>query len=99
MPSPILLPAPRPYQHPILSSKARFKLLICGRRWGKTQLGLLAATAGHGSTTSHGTAKPLRPGALQGARIAWIVPSEDHPAAGEIWTDLKAALQPIATKR
>ena len=97
MPSePILLPAARAYQQPILSSNARFKLLICGRRWGKTKLGLLAATVGHGPHTSYATLAPSRPGALNGARIAWIVPSEDHPSAGEIWTDLKAALQPAA---
>jgi predicted phage terminase large subunit-like protein len=31
-------------------------------------------------------------GALDGARIGWIVPSEHHPSAGEAWQDLKAAL-------
>ena len=95
-----MLPAARGYQEPVLRSAARFKLLVCGRRWGKTKVGLLAATVGHGPKTSHGTAQPLRPGALHGARIAWIVPSEDHPSAGEIWTDLKAALAPsVLAKR
>ena len=97
---PILLPAARPYQQAVLQSSARFKLLICGRRWGKTKLGLLAATVGHGAVTHHGSAKPVRPGALDGARIAWVVPSDEHPSAGEVWTDLKAALAPaVADKR
>src|SRR6266508_486063 len=92
----VLLPAARPYQKEVLESAARFKLLVCGRRWGKTKVGLLAATVGHGPPASYGSAALLRPGALHGARIAWVVPSEDHPAAGEVWTDLKAALQPAA---
>jgi len=110
MSSPILLPQPRLYQQPILRSRARFKLLICGRRWGKTKLGLIAAVSGHGPAGGTGaggergrppgrhlgSATPLRPGVLHGARIAWVVPSEDHPSAAEIWNDLKAALQPAA---
>jgi predicted phage terminase large subunit-like protein len=95
---PILLPFARPYQQLILRSPARFKLLICGRRWGKTKLGLLAAVTGHGPRDTYASTAPRWKGALQGARIAWIVPSEDHPAAGEIWNDLTAALKPAAAR-
>jgi hypothetical protein len=53
-------------------------------------VGLVAACDGHGPRRGH-----FR-GALQGARIGWIVPSEQHPAPAEVWADLKAALGPAA---
>ncbi|HXI14765.1 MAG TPA: hypothetical protein VNM48_00240 [Chloroflexota bacterium] len=80
-----VLPQIREYQVPVYESEARFKLLLCGRRWGKSKLALAAACGGHGPVRGH-----LR-GALQGARIGWVVPSDDHPAAAEAWGDLKAA--------
>src|SRR5688572_3384467 len=93
-PGAVWLPDPRPYQRPILASAARFKLLICGRRWGKTKVGVLAAAGGHGPLIK---GHRHHRGALHGARIGWIVPSEDHPAAAEVWSDLKTALRPSAT--
>jgi hypothetical protein len=84
------LPKPRVYQRDPYESTARFKVLLCGRRWGKSKLALAAACDGHGPTRGH-----FR-GALQGARIGWIVPSLEHPSAAEIWNDLKAALAPYA---
>jgi predicted phage terminase large subunit-like protein len=33
---------------------------------------------------------------LEGARIGWVVPSEEHPSAAEAWSDLKRALAPAA---
>ncbi len=83
----------REYQREVVESGARFKLLLCGRRWGKTTVGLVAASQGHGAPT--GEEGHLR-GALDGARIGWVVPSEDHPAATEVWGDLKKALGPLA---
>ena len=83
----------REYQREVVESRARFKLLICGRRWGKTTVGLVAASEGHGAPA--GEEGHWR-GALDGARIGWIVPSEDHPAATEVWGDLKKALGPLA---
>jgi len=84
------LPRVRAYQREAYASDARFKLLICGRRWGKSKFALAAACDGHGPARGH-----LR-GALQGARIGWIVPSLEHPSAAETWNDLKAALAPYA---
>src|SRR6266498_1607174 len=83
----------REYQREVVESRARFKLLICGRRWGKTTVGLVAASQGHGAPA--GEEGHWR-GALDGARIGWIVPSEDYPAATEVWGDLKKALAPLA---
>src|SRR5687768_4669304 len=83
---PVRLVRVREYQREIVESGARFKLLICGRRWGKTTVGLVAAGQGHGPPAGH--EGHLR-GAMDRARIGWVVPSEDHPAATEVWGDLK----------
>src|SRR5687768_3263333 len=83
----------REYQREVVDSRARFKLLICGRRWGKTTVGLVAACQGHGAPA--GEEGHLK-GALDGGRIGWIVPSDDHPAAGEVWTDMKKVLGSLA---
>ena len=80
-----------PHQVPILLSPARFKLVVCGRRWGKTVAGLMATIRGHGPT--RGTFR----GAVDGGRIWWIAPS--YPTANEvIWPQLKRALEPVAVR-
>src|SRR6266545_3320124 len=61
------LPRVREYQREVYESGARFKLLLCGRRWGKSKLGVLAA-------------------------------SEEHPAAAEVWDDLKKAVGRVASE-
>ena len=81
----VLLPSPLPHQLDVLLAPARHKVVVCGRRWGKTLLGLLACLEGHG---------PKRggyPGALEGAAIWWIAPS--FPIGTQIWNDLKHALR------
>lgn len=78
-----------PHQRPVLSDPARFKVVVCGRRWGKTALGLLATVLGHG----HGTRK----GAIDGGQIWWVAP--DYPTADAIWRDLNRLCKPILTGR
>src|SRR5687768_11397743 len=85
----------REYQSPVYGSAARFKLVLCGRRWGKTTVGLAAAGQGHGAPA--GEEGHLK-GALDGARIGWIAPSEDHPSAAEVWKDLKKGYGPLAVE-
>jgi predicted phage terminase large subunit-like protein len=80
-----------PHQQSVLTSGKRFKLLACGRRWGKTALGLIACIEGHGSYRGQ-----FR-GALAGGRIWWIVPS--YPIAAEVWRDLKRAVGAVATDK
>lgn len=58
-------------------------MVVCGRRWGKTALGLLATVRGHGPR--RGALK----GAIDGGKIWWVAP--DYPTASEIWRDLKRA--------
>jgi len=82
--SKILLPAPMPHQIPILSDPSRFKILVCGRRWGKTTLGLIAAVAGHGNDVRRFK------GAIDGGTIWWIAPS--YGIASLIWREAKDAL-------
>jgi hypothetical protein len=67
----------------VLLDPARFKVVVCGRRWGKTALGLIATVGGHGPC------RGALPGAAAGARVWWVAPS--HTVASEIWRDLKAA--------
>ena len=77
----IRLPRPMPHQLPVLLHSARMKVAVCGRRWGKTALGLMCTVGGHGAYRGQ------RPGAVQGAKVWWVAPS--HPIASEIWRDLK----------
>ena len=114
------LPRVRGYQREVLEDAARFKVLLCGRRWGKTKVGVVAACGGHGPVTevegdegSGGEAAEEREGggqgaleyewrakrwrgALQGARIGWVVPSDEHPSALDVWRDLKKAVGAVA---
>lgn len=55
----VKLPDPHPAQLDVLNSKKRFNALCCGRRWGKTVIGLDRA---------------IRP-ALAKKRVAWFAPS------------------------
>jgi len=74
-------PRPLPHQLAVLTSSARFKCVCCGRRWGKTALGLRIVLRGHG---------PFR-GALRGAKIWWA--TRDYPTSNKIWRDLKHAVR------
>ena len=80
----VLLPEPLPHQIPILVDPSRFKVVACGRRWGKTLSGLIAAIDGHGPNHS------LR-GALDQARVWWLAPT--FGIASDAWRDLKVALR------
>jgi hypothetical protein len=79
----VTLPKPMDHQIPCLRHPARMKVMVCGRRWGKTALGLIATLAGHGEY------KGQRIGAIQGGKIWWVAP--DYPTASEIWRDIKNA--------
>lgn len=76
------------HQLPILLADSRFKMLACGRRWGKTAVGLIAVIEGHGSTRARYR------GALNGGRVWWVVPS--YPHASEVWRNLKQATRDAA---
>lgn len=72
-PREIVLPQPLPHQIEPLKDQHRHKRLICGRRWGKTACGLLAAVCGHGHPD------PRHPGHLRGAidggHLYWVSPT------------------------
>lgn len=70
----IRLPEPLLHQQPILDSLAPRKLLRCGRRFGKSRLGMIAGLAGHGPG-EYG--QKLFPGVLQGRDIVWV--AQDYP--------------------
>ena len=77
------------HQRPILNDPSRFKVIVCGRRWGKTALGLLATVFGHG--------QGIRKGAIHGGKVWWIAPN--YPTAEEIWRDLKRLCEPVAVHK
>ena len=58
---------------------------MCGRRWGKSLLGLIACVEGHGPQDSGYR------GAIDRATIWWIAPT--FPQGQLIWRDLKKALR------
>lgn len=80
----ITLPKALPHQLPILRSPARQKVVACGRRWGKTALGLMATVKGHGPQ------RGVFRGAIDGAEIWWVPPT--FAIGMKIWRDLKRAL-------
>ena len=65
----ILLPEPLPHQLDVLRHPARSKVVVCGRRWGKSLLGLIACVEGHGPPDSGYR------GAIDGATIWWVAPT------------------------
>lgn len=80
------------HQIRVLRSPARFKALVCGRRWGKTALGLMAAVLGHGPTPGD-----LR-GAMDGGNIWWVAPTYPQIVSSGIWRDLKRSCRQAAVR-
>jgi hypothetical protein len=69
------VPEPLVHQQPIVDSDARFKVLRCGRRFGKTRFALTVAFRGHGPLTDDG--EPLFRGIAQGMDVVWV--AQDYP--------------------
>lgn len=70
------IPALLEHQVPVAASPARFKVLRCGRRWGKDRLAFNVAWFGHGPGD-------LWPGILNGWDVAWLAP--DFKQGKGIW--------------
>lgn len=81
----VYLSEPMAHQLEVLRHPARNKVVVCGRRWGKTRTGQLACVEGHGPR--HGGLR----GALDGANVWWVAPT--FPIASMIWRDLKRSLR------
>lgn len=71
----IELPRPHPAQQAVLDSPKRFRLLNCGRRWGKSRLCLILAVIGDAQAK----------GMAAGGQWAWVAP--DFPQARAIWRE------------
>lgn len=84
-----LIPKPLDHQIPVLLSDARFKILACGRRWGKTGTGIPAAIKGHGPTPGHFK------GVIDGGTIWWVAPTYKTIANSKIWEQLKRSLKGV----
>lgn len=69
------LPRLLEHQLPVYRDPSRFKLLVCGRRWGKTALGLYSVIRGHAGGI----------GAIQGGRMFWAVPNYPELKRSRAW--------------
>jgi predicted phage terminase large subunit-like protein len=85
----IKIPRLLEHQQEVSRSPARWKVLDCGRRWGKSYFALTAALDGHGPITDN---VPLWKGALHGKKIVWIAPTIAQ-ANEEFWPMLVDATQ------
>lgn len=79
------LPALRKHQVKVWQSPARHKLLIKGRRWGGTVLGIVSALIGP---------SPKARGVLSGANVLWVDLS--FPVASSVWRTFRSTLEPAA---
>ena len=70
----VVLPNPLPHQVGVLCHPARTKLVVCGRRWGKTMAGLIAVVEGHGPERRRLPGRPRRRHDLVGRPV---VPDRD----------------------
>lgn len=79
----LVLPKRHDAQARVVTEAARFNVLACGRRWGKTTLGvdLLITEPG---------------GLLDGLPCAWFAP--DSKDFDEVWHEAKRLLAPITTR-
>jgi hypothetical protein len=84
----VQLKEPHPGQAPILNSTARFRVAYCGRRFGKTDLGLTAILVG----------TEQNPGALRspGGLFWWVGLSWKAASLKRAWRELKKAVRPLA---
>jgi hypothetical protein len=92
---------PMANQQPVVDSPKRYKILRCGRRWGKTRIIFYCAIVGHGPQSVEGRDKPhfrkvrgevkeqwYGPkwrGISQGWDVAWVV--RDMPQANTLWEE------------
>lgn len=88
MPSPPLtktltieLPEPHVNQERVLTDAGRFNVLACGRRWGKTVVGIDRAIRG-------------RKGLLAGFPVGWFAP--DYKLLKQAWRDIRGILRDVA---
>lgn len=84
-PTRIELPKVRQHQLKVLLNPNRRKVVVCGRRWGKTDCGLQAVIQGHGP--KRGVLK----GAIDGGWMAWVVPVSKN--ARKVWWLLKRSFR------
>lgn len=79
-----------PRQHEIYVHKARFKVVMAGRRFGKTMLS--RAFIGTGAMESHRLGRDIR-----GTEVWYVAPTYDQ-AASIMWRPLKDQLGPLIKK-
>jgi predicted phage terminase large subunit-like protein len=79
-----------PKQHEIFTSKARFKVVMAGRRFGKTVLSRAFIATGAMETERYGKD-------IKGTEVWYVAPTYDQ-AASIMWRPIKAQLSPLIKK-
>jgi predicted phage terminase large subunit-like protein len=77
------LPRRHPAQEQVVAGARRWNVLSCGRRWGKTTLGLDVLVAEPG-------------GALDGQPVAWFAPNSK--LFNEVWLHAVDLLRPVSSR-
>lgn len=78
---------------------ARNKVVVAGRRWGKTTMCLKCVLQGHGPLQADGShlwRGAVGSGARRGGRIWWVAPV--YSQASGVWTSLKRATSPRSNR-
>lgn len=87
----IYLPESRAHQREVLLDPSRFKVVVCGRRWGKTDAAFQSIMLGHGPRRGY------FPGLIDGAELAWVVPVKKN--ARKVWGMLKRATRYVEGRK
>ena len=80
----IEIPRPHRNQARIVAESARFNVVNCGRRWGKTVMGINRAILG-------------RKGLLAGYPVGWFAP--EYKLLKQAWRDIRRILDPITASK
>ena len=88
----ITLPKPHKAQRSVLESSKRFNVVRCGRRWGKTAMGVLLV-AGLGRLSK---CEAVSRGVLSGHPVCWVAPTYKYLT--EAWRDVRRVLKPLETR-
>jgi len=81
----VSIPRPHPGQQQVLREAKRFNVLACGRRWGKTRLGVILVIRAVLGDES----RPPVP-------VGWFAPN--YKLQSEVWRELVFRLSPVAKR-
>lgn len=90
----IRLPSPHASQRRVLTQARRYTVLACGRRWGKTQLGILLAVEAAIGVAPNSLSLPYWKRPMPPTYVGWFAPT--YKLLAEAWRELAYVLAPLA---